>query len=55
MFSHWDAVAPIVAQANMRLDDDGSEPNHNDKHHIDLRPIIGGMESILMLTEFGMS
>ncbi|PYY24976.1 MAG: hypothetical protein DMG62_00430, partial [Acidobacteria bacterium] len=33
VFSHWDAVAPIVAQANMRLDDDGSGPNHNDKHH----------------------
>ena len=33
VFSHWDAVTPIIAQANMRLDDDGSGPRHNDINH----------------------
>ena len=33
-FSHWDAASPIIiGPVNMRLDDDGSGPNHQDKHH----------------------
>jgi RHS repeat-associated protein len=34
VFSNWGAIAPvIIAGVNMRLDDDGSGPSHNDKHH----------------------
>jgi RHS repeat-associated protein len=34
VFSQWGAITPIiVGPVNMRLDDDGSGPDHNDKHH----------------------
>jgi RHS repeat-associated protein len=33
VFSHFDAITSIIQGANMRLDDDGSGPDHGDKHH----------------------